>query len=154
MFTALVEVAVLEHRQALVVVHRQHRIEAGAACCGRNAVSAGSGPTRSHAVVAQAFAAPGSMMSHFLVAQMAVLARMRVQAEHGDARRGDAEVVAQRRDRTMRSVRVEAVGGDRVGHRAQRQVGGRPGRRAAMRLASIITTSQPACAASSSVVPV
>src|SRR5688572_2678220 len=43
---ALAERRVLEHRQALVVVHREHRV-GGFNRCGKNIVSAGSGPLAS-----------------------------------------------------------------------------------------------------------
>ncbi|OAX65640.1 hypothetical protein A6R71_07360 [Xanthomonas translucens pv. arrhenatheri] len=90
----LLEAAVLEHRQSLVVVHRQHRIDAGQFLRQERGVG------RQRAEQAHAFAAQGVEDRHhhldFLAAQMPVLAGMRIQPEHRDDRRGDAEVAAQR----------------------------------------------------------
>ena len=58
-------------------------------------MSAGSGPIRSHAFAAQAFEHRDDDVD-FLAAEMAAFAGMRIEAEHGDARIGDAEIRAQR----------------------------------------------------------
>ena len=62
----------------------------------------------------------------FLPAQVAILARMRVQAEHGDDRFGDPEVAAQGGiDDAQRA--VECIGRDRIGDCAQRHMHGQQG---------------------------
>ena len=94
------------------------------------------------------------MTVDFLIAEHARFAGMRIEAEHGDARRGDAEVRAQGARAGCAGVRSSGSARDRVGDRAQAAGGWSPARPAAIGLASIITTSRPACPASSSVVPV
>ncbi|MNW20929.1 hypothetical protein D3C71_2215620 [compost metagenome] len=54
---------------------------------------------------------------------MTVFAGMRVQAKHGDARLRQAEITAQRGMGGMDDL-AQTVGGDGVGHLAQRQMGG------------------------------
>ncbi|KAG0774413.1 hypothetical protein G6F22_014079 [Rhizopus arrhizus] len=120
----LFEARVLQHRQALVVVHRQHGVEAGQ--LGRQEGGVGrQRPDQVHAFSAQALQQRDDQVQ-FLAAQVAVFTGVRVQAEHGDARRRQAELAAQRGMHGTQGV-FQAGCGDRIGHLAQRQVGGGQG---------------------------
>ena len=117
----LFEAGIFQYRQALVVVHRQHGVEAGQ-LGGQEGGIGRQRPDQVHALRAQALQQRDDQIQ-FFAAQVAIFAGVRVQAEHGDARRRQAELTAQ--CGVHRAQRVLQAGrGDRIGHLAQRQVGG------------------------------
>lgn len=119
-----VEGLALEHRQGLVVVHRQHRVVAGALRWHEGGV----GGQRTEQV--QAFGAQRLQHRHdgvdLLAPQVPAFAGVRIEPQHGDARRGEAELVAQLGMHDAQRA-GEAVGGDRRRYRGQRQVRGGQG---------------------------
>ena len=90
----VLEAGVLEHRQALVVVHREHRIVVGRAAAGRTPCRRAAGRVASMPR-ARSRSIAGAMTLDLLVAEVAALAGVRIQAAHGDARRADAPPLAQ-----------------------------------------------------------
>ena len=115
------EAGVLEHRQALVVVHGQHHVVV------RQRARHEHGVGRQRAVDQHAGGARaldgGRDHVAVLGAEMAALAGVRIEAAHGDARPRDApepaHVVVEDAQRG-----VEQRRGDRIADRAQRQVRG------------------------------
>lgn len=106
------------------MVHRQHRIEPGQLGRQERGVG-GQRPDQVHALVAQALQ-QGDDQVQLFTPQVAVFPRVRVQAKHRDARRGDAEVAVQGGVHGVQGAR-QPIGGEGIGHRAQRQVGGGQG---------------------------
>ncbi len=106
------------------MVHRQHRVEAAQLCRQEGGVGR-QRASQVQALAAQAFQQRDDDVQLF-AAEVAVLAGVRVQAEHRDARPGQAEVAAQRGMGGGDDL-AQAIGGDGVGDIAQRQVGGGQG---------------------------
>ena len=118
----LLEAGILQHRQALVVVHRQHGRSRPAWPAGRRCRPAAGRPGP---CPPRAGAAAGDDQVQFLASQMAVFAGMRVQPEHRDARRRQAELAQRGMHRTQGV--FQAGRGDRIGHpRSGRWVVARP----------------------------
>ena len=103
------------------MVHRKHRVEAAQLARQERGVGR-QGADQVHAFAAQCFQHRDDRVD-LLAAQVAALAGVRVQAQHRDHRRGDAEIVAQRRMRgPQHPAQQRRI--DRIGDLAQRQVGG------------------------------
>ena len=118
------EAFVLEYRQALVVVHRQHRVAVLQIFGGKQGIGR-QRPAQVHAFGAQA--GQGRLDDvDFLAAQVAALARVRVKATHQYARVGNAELVAHVGMQDT-GYTFDALGSDGVGNITQRQVGGHQG---------------------------
>ena len=115
------EALVLEHRQALVVVHRQHRVGGLQVAGGEQGVRR-QGRAEAHALGAQPRQG-GLDHLDLLAPQVAALAGVGVEAAHQDIWIVDPEaphqVVVQGADHLFQHLR-----GDGVGHGPQRQVGG------------------------------
>ena len=115
------ETGMFEHRQALVVVHGQHRVVVRQRARHEYGVG-GYRAVHEHPRGAGAFDGGRDHVAVF-GAEMPALARMRVEAAHGDARPRDSPEPAHVAFEDAQR-RVEQRRGDRVADRAQRQVRG------------------------------
>ena len=112
---------VFQHGQALVVVHGQHAIGVGQVFV----LEQGVGRVRSARIDAARLRRGDCRGDHidFFASQVTALARMRIQAGHQDARRGDAEFPLQVRLNDIEGD-GQAVQGDGSGHVLQGQMRG------------------------------
>jgi hypothetical protein len=117
----LPEAGVLEHRQALVVVHGQHRVERRQVR-GREQGIGRQRPGQVKTLRARGGKRRGDHVD-LLASQVAPLAGVRIQAAHGDARPGDAEPAAQVPIQDAQRA-GQAVAGQGLRHLPQRQMGG------------------------------
>ena len=118
----MAEACVLEHRQALVVVHREHRVVA------REARGHECGVRRERPFDVVTGGAQlcdrGRDLVDFLAPEVAAFTRMRVESEHRHARSRDAES-ADEFGKEDREAARDACARDRRGYRGQGEVGGR-----------------------------
>ena len=101
--TACAEALVLDDRQTLVVIHGDDDVHAAREELRRECRVGGNGPAHVESLPAQL---REHRLDHvdLLAAQVSGFARMRIEAEHGDARRGDARSGARDRACTISSV--------------------------------------------------
>ena len=122
--TACPKPAVLEHRQALVVVHRDHHVGVGETFPGERGIG------RDRAAGVDSLRAQrlhrGCDRLDLLASQMTPLARVRVQSADHDTRGGDRKTGAQVARDDPDDV-DQHRGVDGVGHRPQRKMGGGEG---------------------------
>ena len=120
---AVAEARRLEHRQSLVVIHRDDRVVAARVLGDEHRVGgqrAGDASNRCRARVGDRRRDDVDL----LAPEMAALAGVRIEAAHGDARRARCRTCDAVRAPTMTSVSATRVARDRGGHVLQRQMRG------------------------------
>src|SRR5690554_5275142 len=146
----LAESLVLEHRQALVVIHGQYRVGM-VQILGREESVRRQGAFQQHALATQALEQWDDHIQ-LLAAQMATLAGMGVQPADQDAWGGQAEPGLQVPVEYAYDL-FEGLVGDGIGYCAQWQVGGGQGHAQAGQASIITTLGVPVCSAKNSVCP-
>ena len=112
---------VLEHRQALIVIHGQYRIGVFKICRGKHAVGR-QRANQIHSLRAQPVQYRNDDVD-FLAAKVAILTGMRIETTNNDARVLDAELVGQLRVQDA-GYTFHPLGGNRICYRTQRQMSG------------------------------